>query len=314
MSPSKDVWIRASFDPTQYAVPFAVLSSYFLTLIDYRPMALLLCVASVRFVLLLPTPDKTPLGRLWKKLLLAQLRVLFKGDLRMRRMTRRNQNEMFVARRIVSSSSPEARLNLPPVVDWSTVYNQEALPPLVGSMDEYARGEVIGFCEVTERPFGIVETDAGDTTMTSEPGGFVVRDRPLLTNLSVKKEARKSGIGGRLLEVCERAVMDWDNSVKEMILEVEDDNPNALAFYKKRGYEVVYTDPARRRFTLDGFFLRQERCTKFIMRRSLLGGFRRMFMERAAAMNEGNQASSPWSGILDMGGNVFPKETNQGSP
>ena len=96
--------------------------------------------------------------------------------------------------------------------------------------------------------------------------------RPVLTNLAVSYKARKSGIGSKLVDECEKHVQEtWD--LKEIILEVEDFNDKALNFYKKRGYDVLFSDPASRRYDVTGVLLRKIRCTREIMRKSLSSPF-----------------------------------------
>lgn len=86
---------------------------------------------------------------------------------------------------------------------------------------------------------------------------------PYLANLSVSKAARQSGIGSKLLEVSEDVARDWDAEL--MVLQVEEDNADAIRFYKKRGWEFVYADPTCRRFDTSGFFLKESRITKYAM-------------------------------------------------
>ena len=57
--------------------------------------------------------------------------------------------------------------------------------------------------------------------------------------------------------------------MNEIVLEVEDYNTQALDFYTKRGYEIMYSDPASRRFDVSGLVLRKIRCTRQILRKDL---------------------------------------------
>ena len=68
------------------------------------------------------------------------------------------------------------------------------------------------------------------------------KSRPVLTNLSVRYEARRSGVGSKLVQACETRVLSQWN-LHEIILEVEDDNELARDFYKRRGYKVLFEDP-----------------------------------------------------------------------
>ena len=203
-------------------------------------------------------------NRPWKRVILGYLRAIFRSDLRWRRERGENTNDMFVARRIVRADSPEAIPNSPPIVDFSRAFNVE------NDGTEYARGEVLGFCEVTERPYGISENVVeGETLSPTSLNPGVSQARPLLTNLSVAKKARSCGIGGKLVEACEQIIESWRSNPTEIILEVDGDNPEALNFYAKRGYAVLFTDHARRRFVADGVLLTRERCTKICMRKNL---------------------------------------------
>ena len=101
----------------------------------------------------------------------------------------------------------------PLILDVSNVY------PKITTDDreqDWIRGEIIGFCEVMERG----------------------RRPPILTNLSVRADARDCRIGSKLVEACEDAVV-VDFGDKEIFLEVESDNVKALQFYHRRGYQVV---------------------------------------------------------------------------
>jgi len=92
--------------------------------------------------------------------------------------------------------------------------------------------------------------------------------RPFLTNLSVRYDVRKSGIGSALAERGEREVVKRWNQY-EIVLEVEEDNERALEFYKKRGYEIVFVDPTGRRYDVSGLWLQQKRCKRYVMRKEL---------------------------------------------
>jgi len=145
---------------------------------------------------------------------------------------------------------------------------------------DYVQGGVLGFVEVTLRPYGLGTAETGNSN--SNPTFLYDNDqdslapkrtmvqtlRPILTNLSVQYEARKSGVASRLMELCETHVYQtWRMS--EIVLEVEDDNERALRFYDKRGYRVVQEDPTSRRYDTNGLVLRQLRCNRKIMRKTL---------------------------------------------
>ena len=129
----------------------------------------------------------------------------------------------------------------------------------------YVRGKMLGFVEVTQRSYGL-----GNNVVETATSLFATEfeQRPILTNLAVLKESRKYGIGSKLLDRCEEHVTEeW--KMKEIILEVEDYNGKGLEFYQKRGYEVLFSDPASRRYDIQGFWLNKVRCRRDIMRKGL---------------------------------------------
>jgi ribosomal protein S18 acetylase RimI-like enzyme len=221
---------------------------------------------------------------------LGYLRGIQSADLRRRRTNPESKNEMLVARRVIPMDSPEVAQSTPLILDWNQIYNMEERIPKnkkTPTMD-YVRGEILGFCEVTQRAYGLGDDDK-PRRMQSARQFSASSVRPILTNLSVKDEARKSGIGSQLVEACEATVAQWETSngnvPTEIILEVESDNEKALAFYKKRGYEEVFTDPACRRYTTSGFFLSKERCSKICMRKELSASGSSSSEQKAPAMD-----------------------------
>ena len=110
------------------------------------------------------------------------------------------------------------------------------------------------------RPYGLGNEDEGGTVL-----------RPALTNLSVRTEARGSGVGSELVAACEAAVTSppplWN--LREIVLEVEEDNVRAQQFYQQRGYKGLWTDPASRRYDTTGLWLQQVRCKRLVMRKDL---------------------------------------------
>jgi ribosomal protein S18 acetylase RimI-like enzyme len=81
----------------------------------------------------------------------------------------------------------------------------------------------------------------------------------------VVEGARGSGIGSELLDASVRAVRNWNANHTEIVLQVEEDNPIAIQFYKRRGWEFVFADPTCRRYDTSGIFLRETRVTKYAM-------------------------------------------------
>jgi ribosomal protein S18 acetylase RimI-like enzyme len=156
----------------------------------------------------------------------------------------------------VKEANLESFRNQPLLLDLDRVYNLQSLSSSHNRNTEYVRGDILGFCEITQRSYGLGHID--ETEMM----------RPILTNLAVSQEARTYGIGSKLLDECERHVAQhW--KMNEMVLEVEDYNNVALEFYAKRGYQVIFNDPASRRFDVGGLMLRKVRCTRQILRKVL---------------------------------------------
>jgi ribosomal protein S18 acetylase RimI-like enzyme len=210
--------------------------------------------------------DKTPL---WKELQLGYLRSLQQGDLRRRRSRYPESNAMFLARRVYPlSEQPDLYMTSPLILDLSRIYNN----PNVANDEEFVRGEILGFVEVTQRPYGLGNQAVGFERENGNRQQTRYNDynakRPVLTNLSVREDARQSGIGSKLVEACEDVALNqW--GMKEIILEVEEDNLSVQKFYEKRGYSVLFEDPASRRYDANGLWLRQVRCKRIIMRKVL---------------------------------------------
>lgn len=221
--------------------------------------------------------SKTPL---WKELQLAYLRKLQTGDLERRRRRDGDKNIMFVARRVVPATAKSAR-RTPLLLDLTRVHNFAN----GGSGDgDFVRAEIVGFVEVTQRPYGLGNDDEGDTVL-----------RPVLTNLSVRKEARGSGVGSELVAACEKAVTsssEWN--MREIVLEVEEDNVRAQQFYQNRGYKGICTDPASRRYDTTGLWLQQVRCKRLVMRKDL-------------NTMSGKSAASVVEGTMNMGIQVLQR-------
>jgi ribosomal protein S18 acetylase RimI-like enzyme len=201
----------------------------------------------------------------WKEWQLSYLRTLQQADLRRRRKRDTNTNMMFVARRVVPASGNMVQTT-PLILDLATVVNLKDASPT----NDYVRAEVLGFVEVTQRPYGLGDKLVGfdDASKIQLRKSDFYEKRPILTNLSVAYDARKSGLGSRLMETCEQEVArDWD--MKEIILEVEDENMNALQFYLNRGYTILFADPTNRRYDTTGLTLQQVRCSRQVMRKPL---------------------------------------------
>ncbi|GAX27751.1 hypothetical protein FisN_13Hu148 [Fistulifera solaris] len=200
----------------------------------------------------------------WKEYQLAYLRTLQQGDLEQRRKQQAENNFMLVARTIVPAEDVE--YNAPLLLDFDHVYNFIGNP-----QDDYVRGEVVGFVEVTQKPYGLGPYESNlEKRQSANLLSFLQKQentadakspssvRPFLTNLSVKYSARRSGVGSALAQRCEEEVLArWNKN--EITLEVEDDNKLALEFYRKRGYEILFEDKTGRRYDTTGLWLQQKR-------------------------------------------------------
>jgi len=81
--------------------------------------------------------------------------------------------------------------------------------------------------------------------------GFVVVDRYRhgqghVITIDVRPEARRSGLGSRLMTAAEERLRSLGCSV--VLLEAAVDNTAAIAFYKRHGYSIIQTIP---RYYLD---------------------------------------------------------------
>ncbi len=91
--------------------------------------------------------------------------------------------------------------------------------------------------------------------------GFVVVDRDRqgqghVITLDVLPEARRSGLGSRLMATAEERLRALGCSV--VFLETAVDNAAALAFYKRHGYAIVQTLPRYYLDSIDALVLAKE--------------------------------------------------------
>jgi ribosomal protein S18 acetylase RimI-like enzyme len=198
--------------------------------------------------------DTTRLVPPWKAVQLAYLRGSQSGDILARNAFKQDQKvDIIVARRIYSVPANAVDKNAKYVEENDQIFNKDQLSKYEGSHTKLVLGEIIGYCEVIEKYFGL-----GGKFRSGKP-------RPYLANLSVSKKSRKSGVGSKLLNACEEVVQDWNAGHTALVLQVEEDNTDAIRFYKKRGWEFVYADPTCRRYDTSGFFLKESRITKYAM-------------------------------------------------
>eukprot|EP00559_Dactyliosolen_fragilissimus_P009838 CAMPEP_0184855676 /NCGR_PEP_ID=MMETSP0580-20130426/837_1 /TAXON_ID=1118495 /ORGANISM="Dactyliosolen fragilissimus" /LENGTH=371 /DNA_ID=CAMNT_0027350241 /DNA_START=209 /DNA_END=1324 /DNA_ORIENTATION=+ len=261
----------------------------------------------------------------WKVMQLAYLKNLQRGDLQGKRfeLGKGLSSDMFVAREvIVGNSSPyiiqrdDGYDESIDVINPNTIINGQCLPKIEALSEDltYVRGKVIGFVDVTEKSYGLAGSDLivmeekatinnlgkgneadfnwDASSKTKENRSF----RPILTNLVVSEDARKSGVGSKLVEICEDTVLNqWPSNHYEMILEVESENINAQRFYEKRGYKALFSDPTGRRYDTSGLLLSKVRSTKICFRKDL-----RLQKAKATSSMKGNSIDiqSMFSGML----------------
>jgi ribosomal protein S18 acetylase RimI-like enzyme len=109
------------------------------------------------------------------------------------------------------------------------------------SIDHRRDNEVIGFIECSTQEG--TKYGMGATVPEADV-------RPVISNLAVDARYRRYGIGSSLLRACEDAVKEW--GYDEIVLQVEDDNVNAKAFYEKQGFDTLFMDRAARRYDTVG--------------------------------------------------------------
>ena len=112
--------------------------------------------------------------------------------------------------------------------------------------------------------------------------------------------ARRSGVGSKLLDAAESAVRNWNAGHTEIVLQVEEDNTNAIQFYKRRGWDFVFADPTCRRYDTSGFFLRECRITKYAM-------IKRLDAITPDATNDSDESDSTTSFIEKFMNSFFSK-------
>eukprot|EP00586_Coscinodiscus_wailesii_P019879 CAMPEP_0172518132 /NCGR_PEP_ID=MMETSP1066-20121228/290633_1 /TAXON_ID=671091 /ORGANISM="Coscinodiscus wailesii, Strain CCMP2513" /LENGTH=353 /DNA_ID=CAMNT_0013300459 /DNA_START=127 /DNA_END=1191 /DNA_ORIENTATION=- len=211
----------------------------------------------------------------WKSVQLSYLRHMQYSDLRTRSFMGTSKNEMFIARRVYPASIDDGDddVSLSDVIIssqnmstpiFNTPVNDENDDVVVASSPRYyTSGDIIGFCEVTVRSFGMPLPNGADVTK-------IKALRPVIANLAVRPDARKAGVGSKLVDACEEIVRTPAfGGFDEIVLQVEEDNAAARTFYEKRDYEFVFKDPATYRYDTNGIFLRQVRSTKICMRKEL---------------------------------------------
>ena len=220
----------------------------------------------------------------WKALQLAYLGNMQRSDILARNTFKRDMNcDLIIARRVYPAETSQLvdlidddkKQSNNIIGDTSQIYNLDQLLKTTqsnGGREVYISGEVIGYCEVTEKNFGLGGKFSNTKTMKSPSNkkkkkSVSEKPRPYLGNLSVVDYARNSGVGSKLVDTCEEVVQSWNGKHTEIVLQVEEDNKAAIQFYKRRGYEFVFADPTCRRYDTSGFILKETRITKYAMRK-----------------------------------------------
>jgi ribosomal protein S18 acetylase RimI-like enzyme len=151
----------------------------------------------------------------------------------------------------------------------------------------YVRGQLVGFVEVSNIPYNLGRVE----DLEYAKAGMRSPKRAVVSQLAVEEQARKSGIGSRLLDACERhAQIQWN--AKELILEVEEDeveiivngklnsssspcverNIEVIAFLTKRGFNILFAEPASQRYdVVTGEVLEQIQRRKDVMSKRIAG-------------------------------------------
>ena len=220
--------------------------------------------------------------------------MLQSNDLKRRRDLFPDANEMFLAYHVLPAKGSEA-LHQPLILDVDQIYNRQCIhsshnattttatsSSLSPSSDDpdYIRGALIGFVEVTQRPYRLDMIDNDTEPM-----------RPILTNLAVARSVRQAGIGSQLLTECERFVTHcWQEN--EIVLEVEDYSTHALNFYTKRGYAVLCSNTNSQRFDVSGMVLRKVTCTREVLRKTFSPERPPTITEEATMVGEESSSSN----------------------
>ena len=229
----------------------------------------------------------------WKAVQLAYLRNYQKGDWQMRNAFKKDQLvDLIVARRVYSvDASSNINGNKNTIISSDgQIFNADQLLS-GGGESKLLAGEMIGYCEMTEKKFGL-----GGNFENKPNDAEEEKLRPYLGNLSVVKYARQSGVGSKLVDEGEEVVREWDAGHTEIVLQVEEDNPSAIQFYKRRGWEFVFADPTCRRYDTSGLFLKESRITKYAMIKRL---------DQTMKADQNGETSSTGESMLDKIRNSF---------
>mmetsp|Transcript_26745 Transcript_26745/g.49189 ORF Transcript_26745/g.49189 Transcript_26745/m.49189 type:complete len:176 (+) Transcript_26745:367-894(+) len=126
---------------------------------------------------------------------------------------------------------------------------------------------IVGCCEVIEEQLDI--TMSPKITVSERERRKTARLRPVIENLCVKQEYRRSGVGIALAHACEEAVRLWPGH-SEIFAQVEDENTRAYHLFRKCGYQFLFADPTCTEVVLENaLFAKEVKVTKRMMRKFL---------------------------------------------
>jgi ribosomal protein S18 acetylase RimI-like enzyme len=92
----------------------------------------------------------------------------------------------------------------------------------------------------TEQSSNLIVVGTVEITLRSPSFWSTHLQYPYISNLAVKKDYRRLGIGSQLLAKCEQIALDW--GYQETRLHVLDDNNSAKQLYQNNGYQISRTE------------------------------------------------------------------------
>ena len=103
----------------------------------------------------------------------------------------------------------------------------------------------------------------GTAEITLRSSGFWSNNiqYPYISNLAVKENHRRQGIGSKLLGKCEQIALDW--GYQEIRLHVLERNYSAKQLYAYKGYQILQVEPGWEQFCL-------ENSTRLLLKKKLM--------------------------------------------